>query len=352
MQLRQTRMAELQTAENASKQPQKLYDGRPFEEWLHVVTTERSPERLVEAVQALTILGKSGRDVEAATAILSCVASFSPDRRLSKTPEGRLIDTIHERFWQLDRTALTPVLVDTILRGNSNQRQFILILNESRLRSMLKPDGSLMKAQFISVLLEATSDADPGVRQSSTALMAPLLLGTAVSLPAAELSRVKSRLTQLLDDEQANLPAAVCLSQLAPETEGLPKILLSGVEEFMANETGRSLQITDPYWALRKLIVQSRQMQDELTPQLQKLLEQPRQKPPAHVYEVDYYRFDHQCLVAELLVAGAKRPDAATENIRRWQIYTRPPPAYRNLPPNAPPLLALRSQTHRNTRPS
>ena len=316
MQLRQTRMAELQTAENASKQPQKLYDGRPFEEWLHVVTTERSPERLVEAVQALTILGKSGRDVEAATAILSCVASFSPDRRLSKTPEGRLIDTIHERFWQLDRTALTPVLVDTILRGNSNQRQFILILNESRLRSMLKPDGSLMKAQFISVLLEATSDADPGVRQSSTALMAPLLLGTAVSLPAAELSRVKSRLTQLLDDEQANLPAAVCLSQLAPETEGLPKILLSGVEEFMANETGRSLQITDPYWALRKLIVQSRQMQDELTPQLQKLLEQPRQKPPAHVYEVDYYRFDHQCLVAELLVAGAKRPDAATENIR------------------------------------
>jgi hypothetical protein len=84
----------------------------------------------------------------------------------------------------------------------------------------------------------------------------------------------------------------------------------------MANETDRTLQITDSYWALRKLIVHDQSVQEQLTQPLLELLAKPRQKPPAHVYEVDYYKFDHQSLVAELLVAGDKRPDGTSEIIR------------------------------------
>ncbi len=217
IQIIKSQAVKLQAVPVMTAPPQKLYDGRPFEEWLKVVSTERSPERLVEAVQALTILGKDGRDAEAATAILNCLAPFSPNSRLQKTPEGRLIDTIQDRFWQLDRPTLTPILVDSILRGNSNQRQFILVLNESRLKSMLMPDGLLLTPQFVSVLVEATNDADPDVRRAATAFLTPLLLGNAVSLPAAKLASVTTRLTELLGDQEANLAAGVCLSQLAPK---------------------------------------------------------------------------------------------------------------------------------------
>ncbi len=297
-------------------EPEPVYSGKTLDDWQTVVLTERNPANLVEAVQALTILGKGGRDAEAGTAILSCLAPFSPDSRLRKTPEGQLVDTIQDRFWQLDRAALTPVLVETIQLGNSNQREFILVLNKSRLEKLFEPGGSLLTPQMVHVLVEATNDADPDVRRAATAFLTPLLLGNAVSLPDAELASVTSRLKELLGDEQANLAAAVCLSQLAPETEGLSKILLSGVKEFMANETDRTLQLTDSYWALRKLVVHDQSMQEQLTQPLLELLRKPRHKPPAHVYQIDYYNFDHQSLVAELLVAGERRSDATTHTIR------------------------------------
>tara|TARA_R110002072_G_scaffold155657_2_gene306062 strand:+ start:108104 stop:112846 length:4743 start_codon:yes stop_codon:yes gene_type:complete len=298
------------------RQSEPVYSGKTFEDWKRVVDTERNPADLVEAVQALTILGKDRRDSEAATAVLNCLAPFSPDSRLRKTPEGKLIDTIQDRFWQLDRAALTAVLVETIQLGNSNQRRFILVLNESRLKKMVEPDGPLLTSHMVNVLVEATGDADPDTRRAATVFLTPLLLGNTVSLPDAELGRVTSRLKELLGDEKANLAAAVCLSQLAPETEGLPKILLSGIEEFLANETDRTLQLTDSYWALRKLIVQDQSVQEKLTPQLLELLKKQRTKPSAHVFSIDYCNFDHECLIAEVLVAGKRRSDTESKQIQ------------------------------------
>lgn len=328
MQLHQNRVAELQAAQTAATKPKQLYDGRPFEEWLAIVNTERSPERLSEAVTALTILGKNGRDTEAAYALLKCLAPFSINSSGQKTPEGRLVSTIDHRFWQLARQAIATVTTDLTENGNSSQRKFLLVHNSGGIKSWLEPGGVLATPQFAKALLEATKDDDSEVRWQASAFLIPMLLTGEVKLESETLVQATERLKSLLTDPRAKTPAAICLSQLAPETPGLADVLLAEIEQLVAiNDNGKfysdysrdnhdSLHFPDAYWALRMLIVHDRATQQELTPLLLKLLETRRAGSPGRIFEVDYYRFDHRTLIAELLVSGAAPTDESKSTIQ------------------------------------
>lgn len=328
MQIHQNRVAELQAAQAAATKPKQLYDGRPFEEWLAVVNTERSPERLSEAVTALTILGKNRRDTEAAYALLKCLAPFSINSSGQKTPEGRLVSTIDHRFWQLARQAIATVTTDLTENGNSSQRKFLLVHNSGRIKNWLEPGGVLATPQFVNALLQATHDDNPEVRWQATTFLIPLLLTDQLELAPEALAKSKERLTALLSEPGAQTPAAICLSLLAPETPGLTDILLSEIEQLMTSSSNGqfqatklrdnhySLQFPDAYWALRKLIVHDRATQTKLTPQLLKLLETRRAGSAGRIFEVDYYRFDHRTLIAELLVSGAPPSDDSKATIR------------------------------------
>lgn len=333
MQLHQNRVAELQAAQIAATRPSQLYDGRPFEEWLTVVNTERSPQRLAEAVTALTILGKNGRDTEAAKAILKCLAPFSADLRGQKTPEGQLVSTIDDRFWQLDRKATAPVAADLIEKGNSSQRKFLLVHNRRHIINWIEPGGLLAEPRFVEPLLEATQDDDSEVRWQASAFLIPMLLTGEVKLESETVDQATEHLKSLLTDPRAKTPAAICLAQLAPETPGLTEILLAEIDQFVAsNDNGPiyakvsrdnhdSLQFSDAYWALRKLIVHKQTTSEELMTRLLDLLEIRRQGEPGRIFEVDYYRFDHRTLVAELLVAGTPRTQVDKSTIR--DAFTR-----------------------------
>lgn len=328
MQLHQNRVAELQAAQVAATKPKQLYDGRPFEEWLAVVNTERSPERLSEAVTALTILGKTGRDTEAAYALLKCLAPFPVNSRGQKTPEGRLVNTIDHRFWQLDRKATAPVAADLIENGNSSQRTFLLVHNHRHISNWIQPGGLLANPQFVKTLLEATQDDDSEVRWQASAFLIPMLLTGEVKLTSETLDQVTVRLKSLLTDPRAKTPAAVCLAQLAPETPSLTEVLLAEIDQFVATngngpiyakvsrDNHDSLQFSDAYWALRKLIVHHKTTPEELQSRLLELLQIRREGEPGRIFEVDYYRFDHRTLIAELLVSGTPPSDDSRATIR------------------------------------
>jgi len=249
------------------------FDGRPFEEWRSVVATERSPERLVEAVQALTILGKHGRDAEAARAILSCLAPFKFNSVNKDDPTVALTVAVRQGLFKLDQKALMPAVAETILHGNSNQRRFFFKFNSTRLRAWLEPDGPLMKPQSVSVFLAATHDDEGDIRQLATTFLAPLLLAEGVPLDASEQGKVRDRLIELLADEAVRVPAGVCLSKLAPLTKGLPEILVNELSRLGSQKLPEmTYRLCDVHWALRTLM-KNPKLQNELNGQLVKLLD-------------------------------------------------------------------------------
>ncbi|MGZ0170220.1 MAG: hypothetical protein ACKVHE_11740 [Planctomycetales bacterium] len=285
-QLQQTRISELQAEQIAATKPKQLYDGLPFETWLSVTVTERSPKRLAEAVAALAILGREGRDAEAAQAILSCLAPFKCDSVNKNDPNVVLAVAVRQGLFKLDQQVLMPAVADTILHGNSNQRRFFFKLNSTWLRAWLEPDGPLMKPQSVSVFLAATHDEEDEIRQLATTYLAPLLLAEGVPLDASEQEKVRDRLIELLADEAVRVPAAVCLSKLAPLTEGLPDILVAEVKRLSNQKLNdETFRLCDVHWALRTLIknpelkidyefVDDRRVRDELNKQLVSLLDE------------------------------------------------------------------------------
>jgi len=273
MQLHKNRVAELQAAQVAATRPNKLYDGRTFEEWLTVIATERSPKRLGEAVTAVAVLGKDGRDTEAANAILGCLASFKCDSINKSDPNVELTLAVRQGLFELDEEVLMPAVANTIRTGNSNQRRFFFKLNSTWLKIRLNDDSPLLKTQKVSAFVAATHDAEGEIRQLATAFLAPLIVAEGVLLEASDADKVRDRLVELLADKSAQVPAAVCLSKIAPTTEGLSEVLVNELNR-LSNQRlpDKTYRLCDVHWALRTLMKEPK-LQDELHGQLIKQLD-------------------------------------------------------------------------------
>jgi hypothetical protein len=71
----------------AIKREDLRYDGKSFEQWQRCARTELKPERCVEALEALTVLGTNGYGREAAETIMAVVKGYLPTE--SRAARGR-----------------------------------------------------------------------------------------------------------------------------------------------------------------------------------------------------------------------------------------------------------------------
>lgn len=315
MQLHKNRVAELQAAQVAATRPKKLYDGRSFEEWLTVIATERSPKRLGEAVTAVAVLGKDGRDTEAANAILGCLASFKCDSINKSDPNVELTLAVRQGLFELDEEVLMPAVANTIRTGNSNQRRFFFKLNSTWLKIRLNDEGPLLKPRKVSAFVAATHDAEGEIRQLATAFLAPLIVAEEVRLEASEADKVRDRLLELLADESAQVPAAVCLSKLAPLTPGLSEVLVDELSRLASQKLpDRTYHLCDVHWALRTLMKEPK-LQDELHGQLVKQLDQLDQNRDQWLYHSvnQEMHFTSGSLLIETLVEHQQNPGSTAK---------------------------------------
>lgn len=109
---------------------QATYEGQTYKEWAQVLTTERSPDRLKDAVMALCILSRGEREQEAAQLVFDVIRPF-PCTVGRDSPESRLVTTAIRYLRGMDPVELTPVLIEELdtLQGRSATHIFDGLLN-------------------------------------------------------------------------------------------------------------------------------------------------------------------------------------------------------------------------------
>lgn len=116
----------------APQGPEPVYSGRTFAEWKHIIQTERNPEDLLVAIGAFGLLGREGRDREAAETILSVVERFSPEYlthyavdRAMPASQRLLVGAISE-LSLLEPNEVGSAAINSIRHGNVGIRRLIL----------------------------------------------------------------------------------------------------------------------------------------------------------------------------------------------------------------------------------
>ena len=104
-----------------------VYDGKSFHDWLTVMETERNPERLTEAVQAISVLAPEAGSEEAARALLRVMRAFGANT-IRSDARGKLVDQSVQTLLRLEPTSVTKAVASEIERGNFNSRQFLSLL--------------------------------------------------------------------------------------------------------------------------------------------------------------------------------------------------------------------------------
>jgi serine/threonine protein kinase len=101
------------------------YDGKTLEHCLSQLKSERNPERLIEAVRGITVLGIEESDEEAARAIFRIMRVFG-SIVIDGGPRGKLIEASRQALWRMRADAVVPAMLDEITVGNDNSREFMI----------------------------------------------------------------------------------------------------------------------------------------------------------------------------------------------------------------------------------
>jgi hypothetical protein len=99
------------------------YDGKSFDEWRTEVLTELKPEKRVDGMKALVVMGRHGYATEATASILDMVKDF--DIASHDTEVGdNLVGVGGMEAVQLIGTAAIPVLAEALSNNSRNIRHF------------------------------------------------------------------------------------------------------------------------------------------------------------------------------------------------------------------------------------
>ncbi|MGZ0174394.1 MAG: protein kinase domain-containing protein, partial [Planctomycetales bacterium] len=118
-------VATLTTSKLTKNSGTLVFSGKTFEEWQRAVLTERNPEELEKAVQALCILGRNNRDAEAAATVLRVVEAFPCEIRRGSS-EAELVASSIRYLRTLDATSIVPEVARATRSGGKNTRELIL----------------------------------------------------------------------------------------------------------------------------------------------------------------------------------------------------------------------------------
>lgn len=228
----------METKKDAVK-PRLVYDGRRYNDWLRVLETERKPERLIDALTAVKVLGPEAGREDAARAVLRVMRAFG-STSYDSSPEGKLIENAYQTLGRMHPPAVAKALVSEIKDGNDRSRDFLTLflgtITQSRAFGDTTPyrvterwAGPLKEVapEVMPLLLSMSRGPDASIRQWS--LNFGSSYAGAVDIEAAEAEEFCNRLFEALRDTDrwTVLSAARSLSDLSPDTERLAEILAS-----------------------------------------------------------------------------------------------------------------------------
>ncbi len=231
------------STEMGGGKPRLVYDGRRYSEWLRVLETERKPERLIDALTAVKVLGHEDGSEEAARAVLQAMRAFG-STSYDSSPEGKLIENAYQTLGRMHPPAVAKALVSEIRDGNDRSRDFLTLFlgtivrhtasgDTTRIRVSERWAGALKEvaSEVMPLLVSMSRGSDASVRHWSYTFGSRY--ASAVDLQAEEAEDFANRLLEALRDTDRGtvLVAAQSLSNLLPETEGLAEILASFIED-------------------------------------------------------------------------------------------------------------------------
>jgi HEAT repeat protein len=173
--------------EAGEAQIEPTYDGRTMDEWKRLVAHDLSQETRAQAMEALAAFARAGRSEEAIATIASALEQPQSDK------------VIRAGYKALVR--LAPAADPLLLQGLKSQRAETrqIVVDELGSYAVSRKEGErAVPENVLSALIQATEDADPGVRAEACHA-----LGLLVSRKAAEKSadRVVAALVKALGDE-------------------------------------------------------------------------------------------------------------------------------------------------------
>ena len=238
---------------NGGTDTQEKYDGKSSEEWMAILETERRPDRLVEAFEAIQVLRPKGEDERVARAILRCMRNW--ERPRADGPNRKFMDEARSLFQFLDPVGVLQVIRAELPHLNNRQANFLSLYfhtgfgessdftippSEKRDRwCRIVTDGA---PTLVAEALEQSRRTDDSVDTSAMLVIAETL-STLAGLDVTKLDGFLPRFREALrsNDDRAVLAAASALVIHEPDTEGLAEV----VERFLENDAdrGRACQL-------------------------------------------------------------------------------------------------------------
>lgn len=108
----------------AGRITQSTYDGKYYEEWMSLIESERSPARLLEAVNAIQVIMPKGDDERVARSLLRAMQTFGSDES-DGSPEGKLVEATDRLLFQLDPTSVGQAIVAELPNTNERAARFL-----------------------------------------------------------------------------------------------------------------------------------------------------------------------------------------------------------------------------------
>jgi len=114
-----------------------IYEGKTFDQWKRIVTTERSPDELSKAIRALCNLGRENRDQEAVEAVLQVVAGMDTRTHLPQLfggvgggganfrPEILLLLTAIDQLRGLQTESVVAAVTDVLRKHDPDIMYFV-----------------------------------------------------------------------------------------------------------------------------------------------------------------------------------------------------------------------------------
>jgi hypothetical protein len=207
-----------------------VYDGKSWVEWMDLIQTERSPQRLTEAVAAMAALAPESGSEDVAMAMLHVMRAYGSRSFSTDSPQGRLIDQTYQTLLRMDPAIVISAICSEIYQGNDNSREFLILLvstisqQAGRMRTALVEQAP---TSMVPQLLEMSRSEDATLRRWSLELAGILAMACQTS-EGGQIDGLLPRFEEALksNDDDVALLAATTLCRLAPKTEGLADVLV------------------------------------------------------------------------------------------------------------------------------
>jgi hypothetical protein len=242
---------------NAGQVAPSTYDGKHYEEWMSLLETERSPERLLEAVSAIKVLMPEGDDERVARSLLRAMQTFGSDES-DGSPEGKLIEATDSLLFQLDPTSVGQAIVAELPNTNQRAARFLGSYFAGGFQgktgsSHWRKAMAAAAPQIASRTLELAGDLAAARKDEANADSIALLtlaaaLCTNIDVDVSKIEGFLPRFRQALrsdNDDEAHAGACI-LVQYEPDTKGIAEVVVR-----MGN--GRKSPLGSPINLLTKL---------------------------------------------------------------------------------------------------